>query len=459
MLRRNWLDLFEKLVDRFDMDYTIAAFAQALGNQALSFFGEGVLATKVYANPYPITLSGGSLSGSIAEGIAYDPNGQIIQNDSPFVSFTIPTANPINPRWDILVLRYKLTGDTPVPKPSAPLVTIFLNLHDDFDLVVIPGIPDPSPVYPAKFPEDVILAGIQVPNTALVGTDCTIDLSIRENAGISIDPTNLEISKQNTIQQEFESLDSFLQQGDSTVSDDGKIHDSVNVTCLNGGTNGDSLTVAGVTFTIGSVGGPIVEPNAKEMAFQIARFIRENSILAPDYTACASDDRVAIIAKNSGAIGGAISTIGTTFSLSGASLSGNGSRVKLTAPTVKQQLDQIDQNIAGFLISKWTLEDAVILFTNINGPLYAAGALTLSQINIAMFNSGLTGSTTIRINQYRGSSTPLATATAALSSSSGNPYGASIALSSTLNILIGDILTCDVIGVAGGAPESLVVSF
>jgi hypothetical protein len=185
MKQRNWLDLTRKLVDRYDMNFTMQGVQAYLGEQALNFFGEGVLITSLYPNPFPITMSGVALGGQVGPGIGFDPNGQITRIDAPSPTsktFTITAADPSNPRFDLLVIRYKQTGDTPIPKPSDPISTVFLNLHDDFELAVIPGTPAGVPVYPAKGSLDIILAGLQVPAGATLGTAVAVDLNIRELA-------------------------------------------------------------------------------------------------------------------------------------------------------------------------------------------------------------------------------------------------------------------------------------
>jgi hypothetical protein len=182
MVRRNWLDLARKLVDQYDMDYTLGGIQAAMGQQALGFFGEGVLVTTEFPNPFPVTLSGSVLGGSVGTGFGYDPNGQITQilpGTTTPQTFTIP-ANPSSQvRWDLLVIDYVMTGQVPVPKPSDPITTVDLNLVDDFALSIREGIPG-SGMYPAKQVNDIILAGIQVPAGATLGTQCFLDLSVRE---------------------------------------------------------------------------------------------------------------------------------------------------------------------------------------------------------------------------------------------------------------------------------------
>lgn len=179
MKQRNWLELSRKLVDRYDLDFTLSGMSEILGQYALSFFGEGVLATTIFPNPFPITLSGSVLGGNVGTGIAYDSEGMFTSIQSGTPPFTIPTAHASLARKDLLVIRYKQTGDTQVPKPSDPITLIYLNLHDDFELAIIPGTPG-SGVYPAQGAADIILSGILVPANAAVGTNCTLDISIRE---------------------------------------------------------------------------------------------------------------------------------------------------------------------------------------------------------------------------------------------------------------------------------------
>lgn len=183
MIQRNWLDLSRKLVDRLDLNFSFTAVQEIISEYALAQFGEGVLITTTYPSPFPITMSGSNLTGTVGNGIAFDPNGQITRIDSSSSTsktFTITPADPTYPRWDLLVLEYVQTGDTPVPQPSDPINTIFLNLHDDFNLKVIQGTPSVTPSYPTKGSLDIILAGIKIPATSTIGTQCTVDYSIRD---------------------------------------------------------------------------------------------------------------------------------------------------------------------------------------------------------------------------------------------------------------------------------------
>lgn len=184
MLRRNWLELARKRVDRFDLDFTLTGISELFEQQALALFGPGILITNTYPDPFPVTLSGTSFGGSIGPGVAHDNNGMAIWNDQASRIFTIPQADPALSRWDLLILRYKVTPTVPIPKPSDPITTVYLNLTDDFDVIVLPGTPSDTPAYRTKGPNDVIIAGIQVPALALLGTDTTLDLTIQERAAI-----------------------------------------------------------------------------------------------------------------------------------------------------------------------------------------------------------------------------------------------------------------------------------
>lgn len=182
MNRRNWLELSRKLVDRTDMDQSFDWIDQARGELELDTFGKGVLKTKAYPSPLALALSGVDLEGTFTAGIAYDENGQRIKAD-PGGDFTIAAADPVDPRRDLIVARFAYVEDVVIPKPSDPITTTFLNLLDGFEIITRPGVPAAVPAYPAAQLGDVILGGLLVPAAALVGTDCTLDLTIREKAG------------------------------------------------------------------------------------------------------------------------------------------------------------------------------------------------------------------------------------------------------------------------------------
>jgi hypothetical protein len=113
----------------------------------------------------------------------------------------------------------------------------------------------------------------------------------------------------------------------------------------------------------------------------------------------------------------------------------------------------------GTMSAKFDLEGTVVPFTAFGGTHYQAGTQSLTSVNISMLNSGTAGSTVVQINQYRSGSL-LASATASLSASSGNPAGSAASLSGTLSLLAGDIITVDVNSVpTAGTPENLTVEY
>lgn len=189
MNRRNWLELSRKLVDQYDMDYSFNAVQAALGEAALSYWGEGVLITSEYPTPFPINLNAGDLGYLVGDGIAYDPNGQITRIDpsstTPHSGF-IPTPDPTNPRWDLICISYLMSGSVLIPKPSDPIVSVDLNLIDDFVLHYVEGTPSPTPAYPAKPAGSVILWGLRVPPAITHANQAVADLSVREMAQAGI---------------------------------------------------------------------------------------------------------------------------------------------------------------------------------------------------------------------------------------------------------------------------------
>jgi len=412
MKRRNWLDLSRKLVDRYDLNDTLSYIQTSLGQEALAYWGEGVLITKIYPNPFPITLSSGTLSGSVGPGIAYDPTGQIIENDGT-VGFVV-TSNPSNPTWSLLVARYKMTGDTPVPKPSDPISTVFLNLHDDFDIAVISGTPSGVPAYPAKLTNDIILAGLQIPAGATLGTQIVVDTTIQEQAyvpatRVTVDTTQLVVTKKKDVQSQINSYDSFLLLGALTLSSDNTVHDYAFITCNSGGTNGDSITIAGQTFTIGTsaaLNQIPVQVSAQALAYELARRIRELPAFSSLYTAAAANGKLALYSIQPGSVGGALSVSGGSFSVDRSALSGNGPRKILNLPGIAAQLDQAD-----FYMNTLVPPSTVIFKAGADIPagwLYCDGSAVSRTTYANLFNEiGATygagdGSTTFNIPDLRG---------------------------------------------------------
>lgn len=115
----------------------------------------------------------------------------------------------------------------------------------------------------------------------------------------------------------------------------------------------------------------------------------------------------------------------------------------------------LTQNV---LTARFVLEDAIVPYVNISGPYFVTQEQSLEQVVISMVNSGTSGSTMIQLNQYR-AGVLLDTATASLDANSGNPNEAVVSLSDALNLLRGDIVTCDIVSIALGSPESIAIEW
>ena len=105
---------------------------------------------------------------------------------------------------------------------------------------------------------------------------------------------------------------------------------------------------------------------------------------------------------------------------------------------------------------RYSLSGGVTNWVGIDGTHRITTAMTLSTVSITELDSGLSGSTTIQLNQYR-SGTLYASATASLSANGGLPNTTHATLSSTLSLAANDILSIDVIGVPSGDPQELSV--
>lgn len=182
MNRRNWLALQRKLVDVTDLDYTVNAVQTYMAQNNLAFFGEGVLITTTYPNPFPVSVDSGDLNGIVGKGVGYDSAGYQVRIDDTLGNFAIIPGDSAHGRLDLLVVHYMSTGDTQIPEPSQPTTTIYLNLIDGYRVSVIQGTPSATPVYPSKGQYDIILAGLNVPQGTTVGSQVTVDLSVRDIA-------------------------------------------------------------------------------------------------------------------------------------------------------------------------------------------------------------------------------------------------------------------------------------
>lgn len=184
MFIRNWLNLGRKLVDTFDMQDSFTAVQTDLNLYAQSMFGAGVLNTSAYPNPFMVTPSPSTLGGAVGYGTAFNQAGNLTAinaNTTNSPNFTCGASDPNNARFDLVCIQYASVGDTLVPQPSDPLNSIYLNFHDDFNLIVIQGTPSSAPVYPTtSYPTLIPLFGFQIPAGATTGLQCTVDYTQRQ---------------------------------------------------------------------------------------------------------------------------------------------------------------------------------------------------------------------------------------------------------------------------------------
>ena len=183
MKQRNWLHLARKLVDKYDMDFTLSGMTKTLEEYANAFFGVGVVITTQFPDPFPVSLSGSLLGGSVGQGLAFDNVGKDIWINNLFTTtppnFTITPNILSGIRYDLLVIEYTQVGDTPIPAPSDPITTVNENLHDDFILTVLAGT---TSGYPVQAANQIIIMGLQVPVGATLGNQCTLDSSVIQYA-------------------------------------------------------------------------------------------------------------------------------------------------------------------------------------------------------------------------------------------------------------------------------------
>lgn len=182
MLQRNWLQLDRKLVDKTDLEYTVDGMTKFVNEVSEAMWGPGILVTSQYPNPFALTLSALNLNITVGNGIGFDTTGEFTS-----INPSATTSNVIagiigegQARWDLLVIEYTQIGDTLIPKPSDPLSSVDLNLHDDFTLRIIQGTPSGSPAYPAYTGPGFILMGLQVPIGATTSSQFALDPTVAQ---------------------------------------------------------------------------------------------------------------------------------------------------------------------------------------------------------------------------------------------------------------------------------------
>lgn len=133
----------------------------------------------------------------------------------------------------------------------------------------------------------------------------------------------------------------------------------------------------------------------------------------------------------------------------------------LSSPTnVQEALDELGSRTAGSGggTNRFVLSGHIIPFVSIDGPHFQTSNQNLANVYISALNSGTTGSITIRVNQYRAGAL-IDSATASLASNAGLPDGSFEALSNTLALQLGDLVTVDVEGLVADGAEDLSVEY
>lgn len=125
---------------------------------------------------------GAGLSVDVSQGLASGPSGYFhCTQASSGVPLSAPTgANPVK---CVIVTQPNLVDDSWITRPTNPFDVVPLTTAQATKFVAVYGTPAPSPTYPVKGVNDVVLAGIQIAPGAtgiLVGD---IDYSVREIVG------------------------------------------------------------------------------------------------------------------------------------------------------------------------------------------------------------------------------------------------------------------------------------
>jgi hypothetical protein len=110
--------------------------------------------------------AGGGLNVSIAPGVVINNDGYPMYIPT---TQTVAMASPVTyPCLSLIVARPLLTNVNPIPQPTNPSNTVYLNTTQGFQLVAINGTPSATPVAPAILDGDVIVAELSL--TAAIST-------------------------------------------------------------------------------------------------------------------------------------------------------------------------------------------------------------------------------------------------------------------------------------------------
>jgi len=125
---------------------------------------------------------GSGLSVDISSGIASGPSGYLHAPQSASgVSLTAPTGT--DPVRVLIVAQPDLEDEDYITRPTNPFDIVPLRVRQATQYAAIYGTPAPSPIYPSKGVNDVILAGLQVDSGATGFVPGDIDYGVREVIG------------------------------------------------------------------------------------------------------------------------------------------------------------------------------------------------------------------------------------------------------------------------------------
>jgi hypothetical protein len=126
-----------------------------------------------------VAPSGSTRAVTVAAYETVNEDGYLcVRNSTVLASVTANSSGQA--RKDLIVSRPLLTNQTTITRPTSPFDTVPFHVGQDTEIVVIPGTPAGSPVYPAKVDGDVIIAGLAVANGATSFSSGNIDNTVTE---------------------------------------------------------------------------------------------------------------------------------------------------------------------------------------------------------------------------------------------------------------------------------------
>lgn len=328
------------------------------------------------------------------------------------------------------------------------------------------------------------------------GTVTSVDLSMPAEFSVSGNPVTtsgtLTVTKASQLQNIF-----FASPDGSSGAPTFRSIVAADVPTLNQNTTGNATTATTATHLSGGLGGSIPYQTAANTTAMLANgtvgqvLTSNGTTLAPSWTTVGGLGTVTSVDMTVPAFlsvaGNPITTSGTlAVTLSGTALpvaNGGTSLTTLTANNVilgngtsaptfvapGSSGNVLTSNgttwtsaapSAASSLVRMTLSGATVPFVAIDGAHRETAARSITTAQVVMLNSGSSGSTVVRFNQYDSSGTLVDSETATLSANAGLPAGTAATITNSgLTTSIGDIITVDVDSVAGGTPSELTVEF